>query len=109
MDNKQLCQWLRDNSSGVYRPAAVAAERIEELEREVSRLCGELIGMRSVAKTEGARADKRADDYYRLNYIENLYSSGKQKEFHDFMSLVCDRGFRRAADDKRLVSSLPNV
>jgi hypothetical protein len=33
MNNKKLCKWLRDNSSGVYRPAAVAAERIESLER----------------------------------------------------------------------------
>ena len=55
MDNKQLCQWLRDNSSGVYRPAAVAAERIENLERENSKafetqrdmlhLCEHALGM----------------------------------------------------------------
>jgi hypothetical protein len=38
MDNKQLCQWLRDNSSGVYRPAAVAAERIENLLIELKRM-----------------------------------------------------------------------
>ena len=31
MNDKELCQWLRDNSSGVYRPSAVAADRIEEL------------------------------------------------------------------------------
>jgi hypothetical protein len=30
----ELAQWLRDNSSGIYRPAAVAADRMEELERE---------------------------------------------------------------------------
>jgi len=37
MDNKQLCQWLRDNSSGVYRPAAYAAEVIENLMHEIER------------------------------------------------------------------------
>ncbi len=42
MNSKQLCQWLRDNSSGVYRPSAEAAERIEELERKVCGLQTEL-------------------------------------------------------------------
>lgn len=52
---------------------------------------------------------KMKDDYYRMNYIENTYSSGKHKEWHDFMSLVCDHGFRKAADKKRLSSQLPNA
>jgi len=30
----ELTQWLRDNSSGVYRPAAEAADVIEQLQRE---------------------------------------------------------------------------
>lgn len=30
-DDKVLCQWLRQNSSGIYRPSAHAAERIEYL------------------------------------------------------------------------------
>ena len=33
-DNKKLCKWLRDNSSGAYRPSAEAAELIEKLEAE---------------------------------------------------------------------------
>lgn len=41
-------------------------------------------------------------DYYRLNYIENLYSSGDQRARNEFMLLACERGFRRAADMKRL-------
>jgi len=32
MEHEQICQWLRDNSSGVYRPAAEAADIIEKLE-----------------------------------------------------------------------------
>ena len=31
MNDTQLCEWLRDNSSGIYRPSAQAADRIEEL------------------------------------------------------------------------------
>lgn len=31
MEDKELIQWLKDNSSGVYRPSREAAERIEEL------------------------------------------------------------------------------
>lgn len=31
MEDKELIQWLKDNSSGVYRPSKEAAERIEEL------------------------------------------------------------------------------
>ncbi len=30
-DDKALCKWLRENSSGNYRLAAYAAERIEAL------------------------------------------------------------------------------
>ena len=32
MNNDKLCKWLKENSSGIYRPAAEAAERIKELE-----------------------------------------------------------------------------
>lgn len=32
MDRKELCKWLRDNSSGAYRKAAEAADEIERLE-----------------------------------------------------------------------------
>lgn len=37
MTDEQLCEWLRDNSSGVYRPAAEAARRIEEMQTEIKR------------------------------------------------------------------------
>lgn len=38
MTNAELCAWLREHSSGVYRPSAEAAERIEELSATVDRL-----------------------------------------------------------------------
>ena len=31
MKDKDLCKWLRDNSSGTYSPSAEAANRIEQL------------------------------------------------------------------------------
>jgi hypothetical protein len=31
MNDKDLCAWLRENSSGAYRTSATAADRIEEL------------------------------------------------------------------------------
>jgi len=37
-DDVELCKWLRDNSSGIYRPSAQAANRIEELLVLVSKL-----------------------------------------------------------------------
>ena len=40
MKNGLLCDWLRLNSSGIYRNSALAADRIEELEGESARLQG---------------------------------------------------------------------
>jgi len=38
MDDLVLCQWLRDNSSGVYRPSSAAADRIETQNHEIRQL-----------------------------------------------------------------------
>lgn len=38
MTTKQLIQWLRDNSSGVYRPSAEAADKIERMESALRQL-----------------------------------------------------------------------
>ena len=38
MNDKELCQWLRGNSSGTYRPSAEAADRIEALHIELAEL-----------------------------------------------------------------------
>ena len=35
MTNEELKKWLRDNSSGVYRPASDAADLIERLESDL--------------------------------------------------------------------------
>lgn len=39
--DKNLCKWLRENSSGFYRNSATAAYRIEELLKEVETLKAE--------------------------------------------------------------------
>lgn len=38
MTTSELCRWLRDNSSGVYRPALEAADRLEQMERALTDL-----------------------------------------------------------------------
>lgn len=38
MNDKQLIEWLNQNSSGVYRPAQLAASRIEELKNALKNL-----------------------------------------------------------------------
>ena len=42
--DKKLCKWLRENSSGFYRPSAEAATRIEQLKEEL-QIAKELILM----------------------------------------------------------------
>ncbi len=38
MSDEKLCKWLRDNSSGVYRPSAEAARRIIKLRSALENL-----------------------------------------------------------------------
>jgi len=38
MTTQELIVWLRQNSSGIFRPAAEAADRLEELERELAAM-----------------------------------------------------------------------
>lgn len=45
--NKELCEWLRQNSSGIYRTAAEAAGEIERLENENKTLAEEVRKLRN--------------------------------------------------------------
>ena len=38
MTDEKLCKWLKDNSSGVYRPSDEAAKRIIELRNALENL-----------------------------------------------------------------------
>lgn len=38
LNDDELCKWLRDNSSGTYRPSAQGADRIEQLKAEIELL-----------------------------------------------------------------------
>ena len=42
-NDKELCKWLRDNSSGIYRPAAQAADRIEQLKQQLFEMQGHAV------------------------------------------------------------------
>jgi hypothetical protein len=59
----ELTQWLRDNSSGVYRPAAEAADLIEQLERE-----------RDEARKAAEEWRSTAGDVAAMPIIEHLFS-----------------------------------
>jgi hypothetical protein len=48
MTNTELKKWLRDNSSGVYRPAREAADLIDQLERKLDTANDELDDIREV-------------------------------------------------------------
>jgi len=38
MNDEDLCKWLRDHSSGIYRNSELGADRIEELLKKISQL-----------------------------------------------------------------------
>jgi len=51
MTDKELCKWLREHSSGIYRTSELGADRIEELlgqiagiEKIVLEVCGKYKG-----------------------------------------------------------------
>jgi len=49
-DDKELCKWLRENSSGVYRLSAYAAERIETLTAHLDNVQKECDRLESMEK-----------------------------------------------------------
>lgn len=63
MNDKELCQWLRDNSSGVYRPSAQAADRIESLNKELIDLKASIPQIKHDAIME-ARDATREDGFF---------------------------------------------
>ena len=48
MKTEGIKKWLRDNSSGVYRPAREAADLIDQLERKLNAATDELDDIREV-------------------------------------------------------------
>jgi len=51
-DDKELCKWLKENSSGNYRLAAYAAERIETLTVHLSNVQHECDKLKDQLETE---------------------------------------------------------
>jgi hypothetical protein len=57
MNATRLSKWLRDNSSGVYRPAAEAADLIEDLQKLSAKLLEDL------RRRVGDRADSSLPEW----------------------------------------------
>ena len=70
-DDAELCKWLRDNSSGIYRPSAQAANRIEELLVLVSKL-DELEAKQTIAslKEKVNTLKQKLKDSHRVSHQE---------------------------------------
>ena len=58
MNDEELCQWLRDNSSGIYRNSELGACRIEELLIEVEDLKYRIHCIKSFVDSEVFTLDK---------------------------------------------------
>jgi len=69
MTTPELTQWLRDNSSGVYRPAAEAADVIEQLQRERKEAREELATMTAQRdRLAEALAEERMDRFWQTKH-----------------------------------------
>ena len=66
MTNDELKKWLRDNSSGVYRPSRIAADVIEQQEREIAILRGALRISADRFRHESVQWLDAADDIERI-------------------------------------------
>lgn len=62
MNDKKLCEWLRANSSGTYRPSSEAAERIEFLLQTLN----EIAALSSVNQDEASLMAQRATACYMI-------------------------------------------
>ena len=77
MNTPKLKKWLRENSAGVYRPAAEAADLIEDLEHQrdaAVMLAGELIAIIRVNAMRGTWAESKPEQVYEFlaPWIEKL-------------------------------------
>lgn len=73
----ELCQWLRDNSSGIYRPAAEAATELERLTAELA-----------AARAEMERY--KADAARRLSLIERVMDDDDPAVRYTLGRTLCD-------------------
>jgi hypothetical protein len=77
MTTPELKKWLRENSSGVYRPAAEAADLIEDMEHQrdtAVMLAGELVAVIRVNAMRGTWAEATPEQVYEFlaPWIEKL-------------------------------------
>ena len=77
MTTPELKKWLRENSAGVYRPAAAAADLIEDMEHQrdaAVMLAGELVAVIRVNAMRGTWAEATPEQVYEFlaPWIEKL-------------------------------------
>jgi len=66
MKSKELKQWLRDNSSGCYRPSAQAADYIQELEECLSEAVDRIESLEAALCDIAVMPHIDQDDAHRL-------------------------------------------
>jgi hypothetical protein len=88
MNTSELCIWLRQNSAGIYRPAADAANEIEHLRAENVRLSLELAAAREA-----------------LNWIANIETGGP---VYQYRRVLVDKA-REALSPYSAVSAIEAV
>lgn len=69
MNTKELCKWLRDNSSGIYRPSEEAAIVIETLEAKNDKL-KEFV--KELKYLINEKCTNNCEDCDFLNYLQNV-------------------------------------
>lgn len=69
MSRSELCAWLRANSSGIYRPAANAADDIEALAKEAARHFEQAMMNGEAAMVALAEADVLRKDAERYRWL----------------------------------------
>jgi hypothetical protein len=91
MTTPKLIQWLRDNSSGVYRPAAEAADLIERLQSERDSAVAAINDCVSWANGREDEWGNRAETSF--NFLHNFLANDKDRA-------------RRADDDTSIYQEL---
>lgn len=91
MNDRELCQWLRANSSGTYQPSAEAANRIEALNTELAELKASIPKIKNDAIVKIQRASNAVvttncrcnslndHDEFAYKYAKNILTQAKDE------------------------------
>ena len=73
VNDEGLCHWLRCMSSGIYRPSALAADRIESLDKELTDLKASIPQIKHDAIMEARNATRK----------DGFFDEGESCSVHD--------------------------